>query len=162
MNHGQATREVPRVQIEGHALIVIPGPEVPRRRKGRIPVMADILNQITSVGMTAEICTNAADGLAALRARRFDLVVTELDMPEAWDICAEVFHQRQRGETKAGVVLQPPRMDFDSGSPKEEGVDSVWMPIVFPCNLLELKYVMKRFREPTYYESQHPHASSYD
>jgi CheY-like chemotaxis protein/two-component sensor histidine kinase len=90
------------------------------------PILCEQLRAILSIdGHDVRVCTGGPDGLAALSAADFDLVITDLGMPEVdgWEI-ARVAKAR-RPETRVALVTGWAGEIADRGDLGERGVDCV-------------------------------------
>ena len=143
--------KVPNFQIEGDALIVIPEPGSPREgTPGRVPFMAEIVNQIKAMGMVVTESTNVPDALAGLRARRFDLVMAEWAMPEKRRLLSEVGRQRRLKQIDTGIFFFLPHSDMDVYLHEldEDALACPWTSLGWPWNPVELQQMMRRMKMP--------------
>jgi CheY-like chemotaxis protein len=141
----KSAKEKP-VQVLTEEVIVIEGERIPTPEKRKVlivddqPIITDLLVDILNhMGYNSEVALGGKDGLKIFAKNDFDLVITDLGMPDVsgWEVSRSV---KRQNPSVPVILITGWGVDPDPGKLKDSGVDFV---INKPFHIDQLEKIVK-------------------
>lgn len=142
----EESKEKPIEETLAEEVIVIEGERIPTQKKRKVlivddqPIITDLLVDILNrMGYNSEVALGGRDGLKIFSKNDFDLVITDLGMPDVsgWELSKSV---KKQDPSIPVILITAWGVDPDPGKLKNSGVDFV---INKPFHIDHLEKIVK-------------------